>query len=637
MKTRIISVLLILSMLFSLAACGGDSGKANTPDGETYATEFVDWEEQRREVTTFLMNYTEASATAKLLVQTVSPLLEHDAHGKLVPALAESWESNADATKWTFHLKKGLYWVNQKGEKKSEITAYDWLTALEWDLNYQKNEGYNSSMPNLLIKGCQEYYDTVKEMDVDAGKALKYTDPMFQSVGIKAPDKYTLEFEMAAPCPYFDTLATCTCLFPICQDLVDEIGVDGVFGQQPDTMWYCGPYRITSYVNNNSKILTRNEEYWDKESQLFDTVTILMVQDANADDTMFFNGEIDSCQLSDANLRMIVDDPNSEWKDYLVKIHTKPANQTLLWNYAKNNSDGTPDTNWNKAIANENFRQSIRYGMQLRDLWAYYDYIDPESCVCNTFSAPGVAQFSNGQDYADRIEEIMGRPGIRYDQKKADDFVSKAKAELTAQGVTFPVTMNFYVKAGDQAQLDRAEILETLIEGIAGKDYIDFVIGTYVSSSSKEVTNPSLHSFSLIGWIADYGDPSNFIDQIQKGNTSVGFGHRTMKLNDMEVSEASKQFDTYTKMTKDADAIVNNNDARYEAQAQAEAYLLDHALIIPLYVTIPWRITKINTYTAPFSSYGVTRHLYKNMNVTTKNAYTAEEYDQFLKDYEAAE
>ncbi|MBR0129914.1 MAG: hypothetical protein IJM08_01255, partial [Firmicutes bacterium] len=65
MKTRIISVLLILSMLFSLAACGGDSGKANTPDGETYATEFVDWAEQRQEVTTFLMNYTEASATAK--------------------------------------------------------------------------------------------------------------------------------------------------------------------------------------------------------------------------------------------------------------------------------------------------------------------------------------------------------------------------------------------------------------------------------------------------------------------------------------------------------------------------------------------------------------------------------------------
>ena len=35
-------------------------------------------------------------------------LVRIDENGKIVPGLAEKWETNKDKTKWTFHLRKGL-------------------------------------------------------------------------------------------------------------------------------------------------------------------------------------------------------------------------------------------------------------------------------------------------------------------------------------------------------------------------------------------------------------------------------------------------------------------------------------------------------------------------------------------------
>jgi len=37
------------------------------------------------------------------------------------------------------------------------------------------------------------------------------------------------------------------------------------------------------------------------------------------------------------------------------------------WNYNKMKKDGTLDTNWNTAIANEAFRLSLRYGLDIKE------------------------------------------------------------------------------------------------------------------------------------------------------------------------------------------------------------------------------------------------------------------------------
>lgn len=641
---RLAALTLTLAMALPLAACGGgsssDDGKGQT-GGETggnetaYLTEFVDWQTQANENTTFLINYSEERSNSKVLCNCISPLIEYNNHGVLGPALAESWEMSEDAMTWTFHIRKGIYWVDQKGNQKDECTAYDWLTSLEWNLNYHKNAGKNTSMPFATIAGAQEYYDYTKELDETAGKATKYTDEKFLStVGIEAPDAYTLIYHMSKPCPYFGTIACGACLYPLAQGQVDELGVDGTFAQQPDTMWYNGPYIITEYVNNNSKVMTKNEAYWDKDCQLFDTVTILMVQDAVTDDTMFLNGEIDRCTLSEANLRMIADDPNNEWNDYLVQPRGVFSHRQIFFNYARKNTDGTWDTNWNTAAANENFRQSLYYGMDLTNLLSYYSYVNPESIAVNTFTVPGVAVFSDGTDYCTRVEELLGNPGIRYDAAKGADYAAKAKEELSAAGVTFPIQMHYYIKSGDQAALDLATIVKSTVESVSD-NYIELVIDTYVNNYTQEVTNNSLNGIQISGWAADYGDPENFIDQLIRGNDAAFFANRAMKVNDMAPSEARDLLDEYTAMVNAADAIVDNVDDRYQAQAEAEAFYYQHALAIPLAKSDTWQLTRANAMTTPYGAYGVQMDVYKNWNATTEKAYSAADYEQFQADYNA--
>ena len=642
-KKRLLAMGLALTL--ALSACGGgDTQESKTPteggEGETaYATDFYDWQTQANESTTFLINYSEERSNSKVLCNCISPLVEYDNHGNMVGAMAESWESNDDATQWTFHIRKGIYWVDAQGNKKDECTAYDWLTAIEWELNFHKNAAKNTTMLFATIKGSEDYYAAVKDLDEAEAKATKYTDERFTStVGASAPDAYTLVLDMKQPVPYFPTICTGACMFPLAQGQIDELGVDGTFAQQPADMWYNGPYRITEYVNNNSKTMTRNEEYWDKDCQLFEHVYISMVQDAITDDQMFMSGELDRCELSEANLRTIWDDPNNEWRDYLVQPRAVTSNRCIMFNYAKKLEDGSMDVNWNTAAANENFRQAFYYGMDILGYCSYYNYVDPKSTITNTFTCNNVSVFSDGTDYADRVIELLGDPGYRYgneaNRAKAAECVAKAKEELSKQGVTFPVTAWYWIKSGDQAALDLGTIVKDAIEGIAD-DFVKVELHEYVSNMTQEVTNNSLNSLFIAGWAADYGDPENYNTQLIRGDQSAFFANRAMKVNDMPDSEAKDLLDEYTAMVKAANAITDDMDKRYEAQAQAEAYYFQHALMIPLSSSGTFQLTRANAFTVDFAGYGCMMDVYKNMYATTEKAYTTAQYEQFAADYAA--
>ena len=52
------------------------------------------------------------------------------------------------------------------------------------------------------------------------------------------------------------------------QAMVDELGVKGVQEMNNETMWYNGCYTMTSYVQGNEKVFTKNPTYWDTASMV---------------------------------------------------------------------------------------------------------------------------------------------------------------------------------------------------------------------------------------------------------------------------------------------------------------------------------------------------------------------------------
>jgi len=150
---------LFLALALSLTACGGKQGEeTKSPENsavvgdstvitDTQAvTDYVEWQLSSNEMETMLPQNSESSVDMKVLVNCYATLLENDSKGKLVPGMAESWEKNEDASVWTFHLRKGIHWVDYEGNEKDECTARDWKTSMEWILNFHKNGAKNTSM-----------------------------------------------------------------------------------------------------------------------------------------------------------------------------------------------------------------------------------------------------------------------------------------------------------------------------------------------------------------------------------------------------------------------------------------------------------------------------------------------------------
>ena len=654
------SKLLALALTASLvlSGCGGTSGSSDKEEDTSGKTEASGNEEAQAEekeesaeaitdlviskvasseLATFNLLNSETSADTQYLTNLWDGLLEANSYGELVPALAEEWGTEDGGLTWTFKIRDGVKWVDVNAQEKADCTAQDFATGLEWVLNFYKNDSSNTAMPIEMIKGAKEYYEYTKTLSEEEAKALTAGEgsKFREMVGLETPDDYTVIYHCITEKPYFDSLASYVALYPMAQGMVDELGgADAVRSMNNETMWYNGCYTMTSYIQGNEKIFTKNPMYWDTEAKLFDTVTVKMVESNDVAFQLYQTGDVDYVQLGEAQLNTIAKDPNNKFHDYLVPDVPSKYSYQYIFNYNKMKEDGTPDTNWNTAIANEAFRLSWYYGIDFTNYWKRVNAINPMSCENNFYTMKGLVYTSDGTDYTDLVRaelglgEENGQTPVRLDAEKAEQYKQQAIEELTALGVTFPVEVDYYIAASNQTSLDSATVFGQALSNSLGDDYVKLNIKTYVSSERTEVFDPKLHSITIRGWGADYGDPQNYLGQEMYGYDNAFYVQDYNYVKDVEETEATKDLlDTYkefTKMVEEANKIYDDLDARYAAYAKAEAYMIQHGLVIPAYYNVPWCLTKINVYSKMNAMFGIQNNKMKNWE-TNVNGYTSED------------
>ena len=643
MKKRAKWLAVVLAATLAVSAVGCGSGKKGGSDkGKDGAAEeikdLVTFEVPSREMENVFILNTEMSNDLNVLCNTNEGLLETDEKGKLIAGIATEWGTEDAGLTWTFKLRDDVKWVDQQGNEKADMIADDYVTALEWILNSHKNDaGNNASMPIATIKGAKEYREYTAGLSAEEALALD-KEKFKEMVGIETPDDYTVIYHCAAPTPYFDTLAVSACLYPISQAFFDEIGVENVKSAGIDQLWYNGPYILTEFIQGNTKTLTKNEKYWDKDCKLFDTVTVKLIEDTTVGYSLYETGEIDNIDLSEANLRTIYEDESNKYHDYLTEKLPKKFSYQMKFNYAKKNEDGTDDTNWNTAVANEAFRKSIYYGLDLTKIYERSNLVNPLICENTAYTMRGLVYFSDGTEYTKKVEELIGLPESdgktmrRLDTDKAQELKKQAMEELKAKGVSFPVEIDYYIPAGSQASLDGATVLKQIFSECLGDDYVKLNIGTYVSSSTQEVTNPRLHSIVMNGWGADYGDIQNFLGQETYGEETAYYSNYYTYINDATDPELIATWKEFTNLVNEANAITDDVDKRYEAYAKAEAYMIEHAMTIPYNLEISWQLSKINEYSRSNAIFGIQNYMYKNWE-TSVDAYTTEDYEKFAEEF----
>ena len=646
-----------------LAACGGKSDNGSSAastsgaaapntTGATPLKEFISFESGNRELESWNILYTQKAEDANVITNLWDGLLSFDCYGKVVPAIASSWEHNDDSTVWTFHLRDDVDWVDVNGEVKDHLTSKDFLVGFEWVMNAYKNEANNTSMPNDTVVGAADYYEQTKAAG-DAAADMTYEDMLAAGVGIEAPDDYTLVFTCKDPCPYFDTVAAYNSFYPVAPALLDELGIEGFRGCDNTTMWYNGPYVVEEYIQGNTKSYIPNPSYYDAANvSRFERMTITMISDGTISLQLYENRELDEVDLGESSIATIQADPSNEYNQQMCEKRPKKFSYCFIFNYDKRKTDGTADENWNKAIANKAFRQCFSKGLELSKFFSRYNPINPLKCENDFFTMSGLCYTTDGTDYTSLVAQELGLDGEKYDGKTMKrlranngditDLKKQAMDELSAIGVTFPVHCSYYILAGSTTALDSATVLKQCFTDSFGDDFIVLDIETFVSSTMKEVVAPKLQSFVHMGWGADFGDPINFLTQIIVHDDNAYYSCNMTNIEGIAENGAADYqkdlvaaYEQFTDLVNEGRVIVNDTDARYAAFAKAEAYFLEENLIFPTVYDVTWCLTHANEYSKINAMYGPCN--YKAVNwETSEEAYTTEQYEEFAAAFDAA-
>ena len=609
---KLISLLLCAMMLLG-------SFSAVAEDEVTYTTLYSS------EVTT--LNYLVTASTNEFAIaaNVIDTLVEYDMYGRVQPSLATAWENTNEGLTWTFTLRQDATWVNGKGEVVANVTAHDFVAAAKYILD-SKNASSTANILYGVIEGAKAYYDSTvaPEEGKEAAPAVEW-----DTVGIKAINDYTLEYTLSKPVPYFLSMVTYVNFMPVYEPFLLEKGADFGLATGNDTLLYCGAYYISEFKPQQIRVMSKNNANWDKDKVYIDQLVSKYNKEASTvSPTMYLNGEIDSASLStELTADWLMDDQKSSM------IHPSRLTSYYTYFYAFNfdpkfDAIHEPE-NWKIAVNNENFRKSIVNAFNRVKAKTLVDAENPENLLFNTITPPAFV-LDNGVDFVNMgsLAEITAMGADTLNMAAALEYKDAAMKELAGKA-NFPVKIlllyNPTTSANNSAE--EAQIVEQQLEGVLGTDYIDVVIESGPSTSYNTARRTGMYAMMNCNWGPDYADPETYTEPFKKENNSYSWVGNT---TDTEVIE------TYYAMVEAAKAIIDDNTARYAAFAEAEAYLINHAFVIPFgYGSGGYTASLLDPFSAPIAPFGLTTDRYKGQ-------YKLEDYmdiDEFydaMDAYEAA-
>ena len=148
-------------------------------------------------------------------------------------------------------------------------------------------------------------------------------------------------------------------------------------------------------------------------------------------------------------------------------------------------------------------------------------------------------------------------------------------------------------------------VVEQQLEGLLGTDYIDIIVEAGPSSGFlSEVRRAGKYALLKCNWGPDYADPNTYTDPLYDG--SYNWPELATEYNDENGRSE------YYNLVDAARAITDDLTARYEAYTEAEAWLINKAMIIPFgYGTGGYTASRLNPFEGQFAPLGISSERYK--------------------------
>ena len=343
-----------------------------------------------------------------------------------------------------------------------------------------------------------------------------------QISGVKVLSDYVLEVTIDAPKAYFPCKLTYATTFVVDRDNVQE--GENWWRQPVGT----GPFMLEEWTPGDVLVIKRNEQYYAELAKLERVVFHLL---AGMPMAMYEKSEIDVTSVYQNYIDM-VEDTASDFNRELELI------SELSFYYVGFNNNKAPfdDVNVRRAFCHAVDRKRI-VSLILRGMATEAEGILP----------PGMPGYNSGLE------------GLDFDLEKAKEFITASKYGEVSNFPPITITVPGY---GNNI----SEYLGAIIEDWRKNLGVEVSVRQLESDKFMYHLKEEMDEMFMLGWVADYPDPYNFLDDLFHSDSE----NNTFGYNNPEVDELLH-----------AAAIEQDADLRLSMYQEIEKRIVDEAPCLP--------------------------------------------------------
>lgn len=536
MKRKLMTVTIIASMIAaSLTGCGSTgntaSGTATTEAAVTTETGASDTSSETAANDLNIMIETPVESldpqigqdgtSFEVIADFTDGLMQMDAEGAPIPAIAESYELSEDGLTYTFHLRNDAKWSNGV-----EVTAADFVFGWQRAVDPKNACEYSYMMSDIgQVKNAAE---------IIAGEKDK------SELGVTALDDTTLQVELNVPVSYFLSLMYFPTFYPVNEEFYNTCA--DTFASSPETTLANGAFMLDSYEPAATTIhLNKNPYYYDADKIALSGLHYQVIQDSQQALMSYQTGALDTTLINGEQVDQVKDDP-----EFLS------IGAGYLW-YIAPNIGNVPE------LANLNIRLALTMAINREAITN--DVLKDGSKPTYTAVPPQFATGPDGSDFA--ADQTQFADVCSYDAAKAADYWAKGLEEL---GIT-ELSLDMVVDADDAPQKVAQVIKEQWETTLPG-----FTVNLVIEPKKQRLQDMQEGTFEigLTRWGPDYADPMTYLGMWVTGNSNnYGFW-------------SNAEFDAMIDECTTGD-LCTDAEGRWARLYDAEKLVMDNAVIFPLY------------------------------------------------------
>lgn len=411
-------------------------------------------------------------------------LTRQDGDLATVPAAAESWTYNDDATQLTFTLRDGLMYSDG-----SPLNAERFAYSIRRNIDPATAGEYASITDEILgapeWRGCGEdaaaceaamaqVIESVKASHADGAACTGYDDT----------ECNTLTLTFSRPAPYFHVVSSLWVTFPAKEELITAGGEN----------WWLdaanhignGPYVLEVLEQGVRAFYTPNANYWGETPKV--SIDYAFITDSAVSFEAYKNNEFDVVGLAAEDLEVVQADPQLSQE---ANIYPGSCTFAVMFHQLK------------EPFTDQKVREAFAYALD-REGWV--------KDVLRGLGSPTLTWIPPGYPGYDAEENRWG-----FDPEAAKQAIAESSygsvENLPAITATFSDTPR---------NRTRWEWLAAKWKEVLGVDIaLDPVESTTFTALTKDInTAPQMF---ILGWCADYPDPQNWLSVYWK---TGAFGER---------------------------------------------------------------------------------------------------------------